>query len=104
MYERLRYACASVDKDIGLERPEAERFSPEYCTQFDLGTKNTRVLSLLEWCLIRMVDPPAPKTYPVRLRMPRPSAEAAFLGVGLLNPGYSSPLPLMNYSNSVGAA
>ena len=41
-----------------------------------------------------MVDPPAPKTYPVRLRMPRPSAGAAFLGVGLLNPGYSSHIHL----------
>ena len=29
MYERLRYACADLDKDIGMERPEAERFSPE---------------------------------------------------------------------------
>ena len=27
MYERLRYACADLDKDIGMERPEAERFS-----------------------------------------------------------------------------
>ena len=41
-----------------------------------------------------MVDPLAPKTYPVRLRMPRPSAGAAFLGVGLLNPGYSSHIHL----------
>ena len=41
-----------------------------------------------------MVDPLAPKTYPVRLRMPRPSAGAAFLGVGLLNPGYSTHIHL----------
>ena len=47
------------------------------------GTGYT-VSLLIRILLIRMLDPPAPRTYPVRLRMPRPLAEAAFLRPRLL--------------------